>query len=166
MTCTDDVHCKPWTVLKSFDLTALSDKIYYYHNYINVGRAQMWHQYADQFALYNNIILFDQVNITSGTPDSKNNLFVNNRDFSQITGSNGTYLGSNKSAAGVTSDFTLQSNSPAVDAGTTLPGNLPDSHQVNGTPDIGPFELGENLGNDWPRPARRAFSPTKPDRWK
>jgi len=58
-------------------------------------------------------------------------------------------------------DFALRSGSPAVDAGEPI-SDFED--RVGGLPDVGPFELGENLGTDWPRPRRTVFDVNPPAR--
>ena len=58
-------------------------------------------------------------------------------------------------------DFALLPGSPAVDAGVRIPGF--NDNAVN-TPDIGPFELGEDVYPDWPRPRRTVFDVNPPAR--
>ena len=57
-------------------------------------------------------------------------------------------------------DFTLKKESPAVDAGMKIPGFNDDA---KGAPDIGPFEFGEKIGPDWPRPRRTVFNVNPPE---
>ena len=180
---TDSKHSHPWSVIKN--LNVKNKNIYYYHNVINnvKGPNRGWGNTnwlywdaskgnADKLTFRNNIILFDDLTTSNGgTPTFNNNLLVNNRSIGKIIAGGGKYIGTNKSAIRFIDEgnlnFGLQSGSPAVNAGSPIPSSWPDSHrsQINGAPDAGAFELGENPGSNWPRPRGTAYTTSKPDRW-
>ncbi|GAF82805.1 unnamed protein product, partial [marine sediment metagenome] len=58
-------------------------------------------------------------------------------------------------------EFRLRRGSPAVDTGVRIPGFNDDAR---GAPDVGPFERGEVVGPDWPRPRVTAFDVNPPER--
>ena len=56
-------------------------------------------------------------------------------------------------------DFGLEKRSPAIDGGVWISGF---NDKAIGLPDIGPFELGDKAGHDWPRPRRTVFNTSLP----
>ena len=182
---TDSRHSHPWTVIKNRKMG--NGQVYYYHNVIknNAGENQGWGNtnwlYWDEsvgtpgnLTFRNNIFLFDVLSPGRGgapVPSFGNNVLAGSSNIGKLTAGGGRYVG-NESSVRFTSanslNFGLQSSSPAINAGTTLPGNWPDSHKsaINGAPDAGAFEYGENPGNNWPRPRSTAYTIEKPDRWK
>ena len=181
---TDFKHAHPTYLVKNKNLRA-STKIVYHHNLLqnwkgaNDGWGQTNWLYWDNKAgdpqyltFRNNIILFDDLSDDGypDHPDSDSNILVNARDNPQLRGAAGRYLGVDAAALRFRNpddlDFTLEEGSPAIDAGVALPSDWPDSRTVSGQPDIGPFEFGDTIGPDWPRPRRTVFTKAEPDRWR
>ena len=166
---TDPKHSRTHWLLKT--LNVKNKNIYYYHNTFDLTDGRLHWEDGDKLIMRNNIFMFDNGRQgDQGTPDRQNNFLVNNNNIGTITGNGGRFLGSNRSALNFNDinnfNFGLQSGSPAIDAGTTIPASWPDTHQTNGTPDVGAFEAGENPGNNWPRPRSTAYTIEEPDRWK
>lgn len=101
-----------------------------------------------------------------GALDSDYNLLVNDVDKAWLYGPNGDYVGDDPATLGFLDvanlNFGIVAGSPATDAGVAIPGFNDDATQ---TPDIGPFEGGEDPGSEWPRPRRTVFTDTIPERW-
>lgn len=180
---TDFKHAHPAFLVKNRSLTA-SDKIIYHHNLMQNWRGTnkgwgktnwlFWDNKKgspEHLTFRNNIILFDQMTDKNPdqNPDSDYNILVNTEDNSEVRGRSGQYLGRSQEALRFRNetrlDFSLEEGSAAIDAGTALPADWPDSRLITGKPDIGPFEYGDNPGPDWPRPRRTVFTSEKPERW-
>ncbi len=180
---TDFKHAHPAFLVKNRSLTE-SDKIIYHHNLLqnwqgaNSGWGETnWLFWDNQkgtpehLTFRNNIILFDQLTDKNdqASPNMDFNILVNANDSPDVRGNGGQYLGRDTGALmfknDATLDFGLKQGSPAIDAGTPLPEDWPDSRENTDKPDIGPFEFGDNPGPDWPRPRSTVFTAEKPDRW-
>ncbi len=181
---TDHKHAHPAFLVKNQRLTP-SNQIFYYHNLLQnwKGRNGDWGKInwlywdnedgAPQHLIFrNNIFLFDDLSDKGfqTDPDSDHNILVNTQDNSRVRGLRGLYLGGDPAALDFRDeerlDFSVKAGSPAIDAGAALPASWPDSRDVAGKPDIGPFEFGEVPGPDWPRPRRTVFTSSWPDRWR
>jgi hypothetical protein len=177
---TDSDHSHPAFIIKNKngheDL-----EIYYYHNILmNIqGENQGWgqtnwlfwnNQHRDALHFYNNILSLDNCTNTDISPaiDTDYNILVNNKDMLWLRGENGLYVGTSEDTISFLDkanlNFGIRSGSPAENAGTVLPAEWPDSdHPVQSMPDIGPFEVGENPGQEWPRPRRTVFNENPPE---
>lgn len=181
---TDFKHAHPAYLVKNQRLKP-SNQIFYYHNLLqnwkgtngDWGRTNWlyWDNKAgapQHLTFRNNIFLFDDLSDRGHQrdPDSDYNILVNTKDNRRVRGHGGLYLGEYPSAVlfrdKARLDFGLRPGSPAIDAGVALPTGWPDSCNVAGKPDIGPFEFGETPGPDWPRPRRTVFTSSRPDRWR
>lgn len=180
---TDYKHAHPVFLIKNRSLTA-SDEIIYHHNLMQNWRGTnkgwgktnwlFWDNKKgtpEHLTFRNNIILFDQLTDRNdqASPDSDFNILVNATDNQKLRGRQGMYLGQDNMALRFKNearlDFGLRQGSPAIDAGAPLPEDWPDTRHVVGKPDIGPFELGDDPGPDWPRPRRTVFTSAPPERW-
>ena len=162
-----DEHGWPsWTQIKSWAPNS-TEGIHYYHNLIWGARGGLFWDTRENLHFLNNIFIFsDNLDAEEGVFDSDYNLLVNNVDKSWLYGVNGEYLGDDPDTVGFLDveslNFGLAAGSPAEDAGIVIPGF---NDQAPGGPDIGPFEIGEDPGNEWPRPRETAFTETIPERW-
>ena len=180
---TDRKHAHPAFLVKNRSLTA-SDKIIYHHNLMQNWRGDnrgwgstnwlFWDNEKgtpEHLTFRNNIILFDQLTDKNNreSPDSDHNILINREDNRDVRGGDGQYLGHSLDVLKFRNeddlDFGLERDSPAIDAGGSLPSDWPDSRRTDGRPDIGPFEYGDDPGPDWPRPRRTVFTSDMPDRW-
>ena len=120
---------------------------------------------------FNNIAIFendlDPTNQVANLPRGRaNNVVVspaNNTASGQVQGANGVFAGNAAADMALNADFSLQSGSPARNAGRTLVGGLPDTGQSN--IDAGVFPFGVAVPTNWPRENFRAFDEGLPDRW-
>jgi len=177
-------HARPPYLVKNKGLQP-SHRIIYHHNLLQnwKGPSHGWGPtnwlYWDNkdgapehLTFKNNIFLFDDLtdHDYKRDPTSDNNILINASDVPDMRGDDGLYLGKDASVLGLANrarlDFGLRENSPAIDAGADLPSDWPDSRKVDGKPDIGPFEFGDNPGPNWPRPRRTVFTETPPKRWR
>jgi len=177
---TDADHSHPAFVIKNKngheDLN-----IYYYHNILmNVqGTNNGWdqtnwlfwnNQHRDALHFYNNIISFDNCTNTDIEPkiNTDYNLLINNKDMPWLRGINGIYSGTTEDPILFINkerlNFGVQPGSIVENSGMILSKELPDSdHKIIGMPDIGPFEVGENPGTEWPRPMKTTFYDHPPE---
>jgi hypothetical protein len=123
------------------------------------------HEFID---FKNNIICIDQGQTqTNGDPyywpSQNHNLFAKGKTPS--LNSNDIHVSTEAAVKFVNlsaNDYGLAADSPARNAGQIL--NVPGLQQnvTDGNPDIGPFEFGETMGSDWPRPRTRVFVDASP----
>jgi hypothetical protein len=176
----DTVLMHPAGHLKMIKTNAAA-QIFYYHNLIrnltglgNDGfgvNKWVWFDFANGTAstirrFFNNIIIYPDRLDNGAGPNPvivENNVLVAPSANGNFTGTNGVYAGDDESDMRLASDYALTSASPAVGAGRSLPGGLPDSRDDN--TDAGPFPLGVTPGNDWPRPRTQTFDLNPPSRW-
>ncbi len=156
-------------IIKS-QMTTAPGGVFYYHNLLWAGKAGLFWDAEPRQMLHfrNNMFVFSQnADIENGAFDSDYNLFVNNVDAPWLYGPSGKYLGSDPAVFDFLSvkdlNFGISEQSPAVDAGTPIPGF---NDNAKGLPDIGPFEAGTDPGTDWPRPRRTVYKCDPPDGWK
>lgn len=174
----DDHGMNPWVLIKSKHNEGSG--FHYYHNLFWVESTELywnepeWHQrWLASFEFVNNIFVFDGKlkrptgpagserlfraggNIVVAAEADEAILMALLRNGGQHFTSAEELLFRNPSAL----DFGLQAGSPAIDAGQPLPDF--DDRTV-GAPDVGPFELGQPSGGDWPRPRRAVFDANPP----
>lgn len=175
----DDYGWNPWTLIKS-KCYGKGRGFYYYHNLFWVESAQpYWNQkdwpqeWLQTFEFKNNIFVFtDMLKRPSGPAGSveafraAGNVVVapqadqeTARSFARNGGRR--LLSADKLLLRdpIHLDFGPLPWSPLVDAGVPIPGY---NDGAEGGPDIGPFELGEQPGPNWPRPRRTAFNVNPP----
>jgi hypothetical protein len=167
----------PWVAAKT-SLAPETVGVYYYHNLIWMKDTKAYLFWVDGnephekrkralHSLYmrNNILMFpDWVTGKNAPATTDHNLLVAPRPKKQWVEPGGKQFASIAELGLVdpaANDFRLKSDSPAVDAGAKIPG-FNDGY-AGAAPDIGPFELGEEPGADWPRPRRLIFSPDARD---
>lgn len=119
---------------------------------------------------FNNIVFQADLDTAQTNPITRENNVVaspaNNSQSQTVQGSGGTFAGTTLASLGLGPNQELLASSPAVNAGRSLPGGLPDSRGGAGVnDDCGPFPFGEDPGPDWPRAATREFTLTLPVRW-
>ncbi len=161
----DDHGWGSWTFIKS-DAPGAHGGMHYYHNLL-WGRDTRLFWEPDHLVLRNNILVFThQQDVETDVIDSDYNLLVNDVDKAWVTGPNGSWLGDDPSAVDWVDaegfDFGINAGSPAEDAGVAIAGFNDDAV---GAPDVGPFELGESPGEDWPRPRSTVYDCSVPERW-
>ena len=167
-----------WTLLKSRSSYA---HIYLYHNLFHSWNGSMVLRNSNaplehgEFVFVNNIIQMRSQRYGSlPVPGMESNMFY----CSQLTDTAENYFtfleGSNENKLLLVNpqhnatpefdsiDYAIASQaSPLIDRGKPLSIDALPDLQANATgagPDIGPFEYGETMGPDWPRPARTVFS--------
>jgi len=177
----DDHGWNPWTLIKS-KCYEKGNGFYYYHNLFWVESAEAywnekeWPQdWLKTFDFTNNIFVFTKhLRRPTGPAGSEqyfhagHNLVATPQGDEPILSAllrNGGISLTDPDAVGVRNpralDFSLRPGSPAINAGTRLPGYNDDAI---GAPDIGPFEFGKRYGADWPRPRQTAFDVNPPAR--
>jgi len=163
-----DEHGWPsWTQIKS-SAPGATEGIFYYHNVLWGARGGLFWESRENLHFRNNIFIFTHNwDEESGPFDSDYNLLVNDTDKTWLYEPNGDYLGDDPAALGFLDvdslNFGISAGSPAEDAGVYIPGF---NDGAPGGPDIGPFEVGDGPGPDWPRPRETVFTSAVPERWK
>lgn len=155
----DARHGGSWTQLKTVAPNATGG-LHFFHNTVVAGRSTMFYEDADRLVLRNNVLVFSDETSESTSVDSDYNLLVNADDEPWLTGPNGAWLGDDAAALELDASYVPTSSSPAVDAGVLIEGFN------TGLPDIGAFELGDVVDEDWPRPSQTVFLCDVPERWE
>lgn len=129
----------------------------------------------------NNVLIFDQLSQSEAIfPVAHNVLAGSTGPKPGLQGPGGFHV-SNLAGLGFRDparyDFTLRAGSPLIDAGQPLPEDFlarlertqsiagreqyradVQAHTGGAAPDIGPFEFGQEMGPDWPRPRRSVIN--------
>ncbi|MGI9508450.1 MAG: hypothetical protein ACR2QJ_03760 [Geminicoccaceae bacterium] len=173
----DPLGWDSWTVIKSKVKNPAFRGLYYYNNLLWSGGSSppdVWgpgpgpgylfwdDKRRDMFEFRNNIIIFNEANDNSdrGLLNADYNLYVNAVDMPWLRGPNGAYLGTDPSLLGFIDvdalNFGLRADSPVG----TMPASAPSDYarQAN----AGPFPLGYDPGNEWPRPRKTVFTTDQP----
>ena len=165
----DDNGFETWTQIKS-DADNATQGIHYYNNVIWGGEHALLWLSREHLRFRNNILVFTDLSDIEDieTPlDSDYNLLVNGVDVDWIRGEHGLYLGPDPDGVGFLDygslNFGIGGSSPAIDLGEPIPGFTDDV--LDGMPDAGAFEYGEDPGSDWPRPRQTTFTCDPPERW-
>jgi hypothetical protein len=166
----DHVGMDGWTQIKSY-ADGATGGMYYYNNVVRAGDGALFWLSREHLVFRNNIFVFDDLADLEDpyVPlDSDYNLLVNLVDEPWIRGvDHGIYLGDAIADVGFTDylqlDYGLTAGSPAIDQGVPIPGYTDDV--IDGLPDMGAFELGDDPGTDWPRPRTTTFTCDPPERW-
>jgi hypothetical protein len=171
----DELGWNPWTIIKS-ECYGRGRGFYYYHNLFWVNSADLYwnekhwpQEWLKTFEFKNNIFIFAESLKRSDGPRGSEALFkaagnivvaakADREILDALLRNGGIGLHSAEELdfrdAGAL-DFGLTPGSPAVDRGVWIPGF---SNKFRGRPDIGPFELGNLPGSDWPRPRKTVFN--------
>lgn len=179
----NDHGWNPWTLIKS-KCYQKGRGFYYYNNlfYMHSCDELFWNEkdwpqeWLKTFVFKNNIFAFEKKLGRQTGPKGSDNFFtaannivatpkVDKKFLKSLLRNNGKYLTSPKLIKFRNPDkldFTLLPGSPAIDAGIKIPG-FTDGFKGN-APDIGPFEFGEKIGKQWPRPRHSVFNITPPER--
>ena len=177
-----DAHgWNPWTLIKS-KAYGKGNGFHYYHNLFWVESAEpYWNEkewpqeWLETFDFRNNIFVFTKRLKRPTGPQGSEDLFEAGHNImvapeadeailTALLREGGQRLGSADELMlreVENLDFAPRSGSPVVDAGEVIP-DFEDP--VDGLPDVGPFELGEDPGTDWPRPRRTVFDVNPPAR--
>ncbi len=171
----DDPGWNSWTLLKLRG-KGKSKGFVYHHNLFWVGKSSLYWRTQDNkdwmaalksMDFRNNVIIAESLSLPDGVPFSANHNVLaggigENKD---LQGSGGSYVARGIEALGFKDaenfDFTLKPGSPLINAGEVTPSRFAAEIQErvkDGKPDVGPFELGEVMGADWPRPRRTVFN--------
>ena len=154
----DEHGASSWTIIKSKAPNATGG-IYYTNNLLWGITGELFWENRDQLHFRNNIFIFkrNQNWKTSTDLDSDSNILVNDDDKPWLYGKHGMYLGTDPLILGFRDipklDFGLKADSIAIDAGV----EIPEVDSIGTKVDIGPFELKNNPGLEWPRPRRTVF---------
>jgi hypothetical protein len=164
----DDHGWPAWTLIKSKTPNAEAG-IFYYHNLLWGAKTELFWDEAPRHNLHfrNNILIFIRNrNRQRGSLDSDYNLLVNPTQQPWLYGPHGKHLGTDPAALQFLDvaqlNFGIQAGSPAQNVGMALPGF--NDHAID-SPDVGPFEVGEPSGPNWPRPRKTTFTSEPPPGW-
>ena len=155
----DEAHGHTWTQLKT-ELPNATEGVFVFHNTMQAGHTTLFYEDGDRLQLRNNILIFSDEYSDTTELDSDHNLLVNADDEPWLRGEHGAWLGDDPAALLLDDFYVPQDGSPAVAAGVVLEGL--DQEAL----DIGAFELGEAIDEDWPRPRETVFLCDLPERWQ
>lgn len=177
----DEHGLDPWVIIKS-KCYGKGRGFYYYHNLFLVRSAEpYWNEkhwpqeWLKTFTFKNNVFIFTKdlkrptgPRGTEGYFKAAANVVVapgraNKAILDALLRNGGKHFGSVDKLRfrnADTLDFRLQPGSPLIDAGVKIPGF---NDNARGTPDIGPFEAGDDAGPGWPRPRKTVFNAADPD---
>ncbi len=175
----DEHGWHPWTLIKS-QCYGRGRGFYYYHNLFLVKSAELYwnekrwpQEWLKTFEFKNNIFIFtEQLKRPTG-PRGTEDLFKAAGNIVVATRADPEILDALLRNGGLrllsmeellfhdddSLDFGLTPGSPAIDRGVRISGF---NDNARGRPDIGPFELGDIAGPDWPRPQKTVFNTSLP----
>ena len=170
----------PWVLIKSKHNRG--GGFHYYHNLFWVDSAEpYWNEtewpqdFLGQFEFVNNVFVFTKRLERPTGPAGSEQLFTAGGNTVVAAEADSAILAALLRNGGqrlsspadlrlrdpVTLDFVPLPDSPLIDAGQPISGF---EAGVVGAPDVGPFELGTEVGEAWPRPRRTVFDANPPAR--
>ncbi len=175
----DEHGWNPWTIIKS-ECYGKGRGFYYFHNLLWVESAEMYwneeywpQEWLQSFEFKNNIFVFtEELESPNGPPGSEDlfkaagNIVIapkaDRKILDALLRNGGIRLRSMEELSfrdASSLDFGLTPGSPAIDRGVRISGF---NDNARGEPDIGPFELDDAAGSNWPRPRKTVFNTSLP----
>jgi hypothetical protein len=156
--------------------TGPAARIHHYHNlYLNLSdpgatNQFVWYDFSNGTGdrirnFLNNIVIYPGAFTAGSGPNPaviQANAVVGPSAgaVSTLTANGGVFAGTSESDMGLNADLSLPATSPAAGIGVPLPNGFPDSQASNN--DAGPFPVGFQVGENWPRETVTTFDLTPP----